>query len=368
MTENSILETDLSALRSNVEQIRREIGPDRKLIPVLKGDAYGLGAVRIARFLSGLGGIDTFAVSHVQEGIALREAGIREQILVMSLPLRDQMADALRYRLVMTLGGFHQFRPLRELAASAGRKIPVNLKLDTGLHRIGFLPEETDALCGALLESRDALEIVGTFSHHAAHDPETLDTQDRRFEEALEALRAAGIDPGLRHIAASASLEADPARLYDAVRVGRRLFLDHPTRPTGRIREAVSFRTRVTDVRIRKAGETLGYEGRVRLDRDARIGVLAVGYGDGLDPALAGAGAPVLVNGEEARLLAVCMDQSFIRLDGIPCEPGDEATLFGRDREGRLLSAQRSAGLIGWEGCDLTSRLTPRVKRVYLEG
>ena len=367
MTENSILEISLGALRANVAQLRAEIGPDRKLIPVLKGDAYGLGAARIARFLSDLGGVDTFAVSQVREGIALREAGIRENILVMSLPLRDQLEEALRHDLTVTLGSFHQFGPLRDLAAASGRKIPVSLKLDTGLHRIGFLPEEMDALCEALWNSRDALQIVGTFSHHAAHDPETLAAQNRRFEDMLASLRAAGIDPGLRHIAASASLETDPDHLYDAVRVGRRLFLDHPTQPTGRIREVASFRMRVTDVRLRRAGDTLGYGGPIRLERDTRIGVLSVGYGDGLDSLLADAGAPVLINGEKARLAAVCMDQSFVMLDDIPCEPGDEALLFGRDSEGRILPAQQIAGLIGWEGCDLTSHLTPRVQRVYLD-
>ena len=103
------------------------------------------------------------------------------------------------------------------------------------------------------------------------------------------------------------------------------------------------------------------------LGADTRVGVLSIGYGDGLDPALARAQAPVLVNGQRAKLLACCMDQSFVDLGEIPCEPGDEATLFGHDRNGVLLPAQEVLGLIGCEGCDQTVRLTDRVERVYLE-
>ena len=128
----------------------------------------------------------------------------------------------------------------------------------------------------------------------------------------------------------------------------------------------MSFRAYIADVRERRKGESLAYGGKLRLEKDTRVGVLSIGYGDGLDPALAQRQTPVLVNGQRARLLACCMDQSFLDLGEIPCEAGDEVTLFGYDRNGVLLPAQEVMSRIGCEGCDQTVRLTDRVERIYI--
>ena len=367
MTANAYLQIDLQTLKNNVEQIRKEIGLKIKLVPVLKANAYGLGAVKIGRFLSDLGGIDAFAVSHVNEGVELRRAGLEQEILVMSLPLDFQVEEAIAADLILTLGSFRQFPVLREAAVKTGKRISVSLKADTGLHRIGFLPEEMDRLVAELKKAESYLKIRDTFSHFSDHSEEQMALQCRRFRDFYGKLRDSGIDPGLCHMASSASLETGRDVLFDAVRVGRRLVLDNPETPTGAIREAVSFRAFLTDIRARRAGDTLGYDRKVILDRDTRVGILSIGYGDGLDPALANAGAPLLVRGEQARLLGCCMDQSFMDLGDIPCEPGDEVTLFGYDRGGAFLSSQEVAALIGCEGCDLTARLTERVERLYSE-
>ena len=198
------------------------------------------------------------------------------------------------------------------------------------------------------------IEIRNTFSHFSEHSREQMTLQSRRFRDFREKLLAAGIQPGLCHMASSASLESGEDVLFDAVRVGRRLILDNPDHPTGKIREAVSYRAWLADVRERRAGDTL-----------TRVGVLSIGYGDGFDPALFAAHAPVLIRGRRARLLACCMDQSFVDLGDLPAEAGDEVTLFGYDGKGNLLPGQEVAALIGCEGCDLTTRLTERVARVY---
>ena len=366
MIKNSYLQIDLQVLQENIEQIRRELGPAVKLIPVLKANAYGLGAVTLGRFLSDLGGIDCFAVSHVAEGIELRQAGLQQQILVMSLPLDTQVEAAVEHDLLITLGSFRQFPILREAARNAGKRIPVSLKVDTGLHRIGFLPEEIDRLITELKQADDVIEIRDTFSHFSEHSEEQMDLQCGRFRYFRERLLAAGIRPGLCHMASSASLETGEDVLFDAVRAGRRLLLDNPDCSTGRIREAVSFRAYVADVRERNKGESLAYGGKLKLKKKTRVGVLSIGYGDGLDPALASVQAPVLVNGQHATLLACCMDQSFLDLGEIPCEAGDEVTLFGNDGNGVILPAQEVMSLIGCEGVDQTARLTDRVDRVYV--
>ncbi|MCR5088358.1 MAG: alanine racemase [Oscillospiraceae bacterium] len=365
---NSYLEVRLDTVRRNVKSIQADLGERTKLIPVLKGNAYGLGAVRLAKDLSEMAGIDTFAVAQTAEGLELRNAGIRDKIMVMSLPLRHQVRTATEQNLILTLGAFHQFDVLRDVSKELGKKIAVQLKLDTGLHRIGFLPEEMERLCDCLRESSQYLQICGTFSHFSCNSTKQLQRQAELFRIMTCDLTKAGIEPGLCHMSSSGSMEAGPDWYFDAVRIGRRLYMDSPDTPTGTVGEAVSFRAWLTDIRQRRRGDTLAYGGKTVLASDSRIGVLSVGYGDGLDPGFVGKNAPVLVNGQRATLLDVCMDQSFVALDGIDCSPGDEVTLFGYDRSGNILPSQDVAALLDREGCDLTTRITDRVNRVYIEG
>lgn len=362
MLNNSYLILDAAALRDNVRALREELGT-AALVPVIKDNAYGLGAAAVARILSGCG-VDTFAVSHVSEGLELREAGIGGAIWLLSIPLDRQLLPAAEAGLIPPLGSFRQFPLLRQAAETLGRPIPVQLKLDTGLHRIGFTEDELPALLSSLHAHAPWLNIVGTFSHFSDDTVETMDRQFALFERMTAALRAEGIDPGLRHISSSASLEADAKYSLDAVRVGRRLYMDNPDKPTGRIREAASFRAYLTDIRQRRAGDSLAYGDSFHLRADTRVGVLSVGYGDGLDLNLFRCHAPVLIGGRRAGLLACCMDQSFVDLGGIDCEVGDEVTFFGYDSAGHFLSAQEVASAVGAnEGCALTGALTPRVAR-----
>lgn len=365
MMSNSYLQIDLQALRDNVETLRAEIGSETKLIPVIKGNAYGLGAARLAQAMDEMGGIDTFAVSEAAEGVTLRKAGIRQQILVMSLPLDCQLEEAVEWNLTLTLGSFRQFHLFRALSQKKQKRIPVSLKLDSGLHRIGFLPEEVDRLIEALKEAEHEIIVTDTFSHFSNTKEEEMRKQGGTFRSFLEKLRAAGIEPGFCHISSSASIEASKDYLFDAVRIGRGLMMDHPETNSGRIREVASFRTFLADIHDRKAGDVLGYDRGIRIGKATKVGILSVGYGDGLDPALAAAGATVLIRGQRTKLLGCCMDQSFVDLGTLDCEVGDTVTLFGSDGNGGFLSAQEMASLVGCEGCDLTVRLTDRVERIY---
>ena len=365
MLANAVLVVNLAALRANVRQIRKEIGPRVRLIPVLKGDAYGLGARMVAKTLASMDGIDTFALAHAAEGIALRQAGFSQKMLLLSMPPEAHLSAAIRADLTLPLARLDQFPVLKALAMSEGRPVPVSLVLDTGLHRLGFDISEAEALCSALRASEEFISPVGTYSHFAGRGPNFSRAQEALFHRFVDQIRAAGIDPGPLHMSSSASLEEGLALDQDAVRIGRRLFLDAPERSDGPIREVCSLRAFLTDVRPRKAGDAIGYGGKVVLPKDTRVGVISIGYGDGLDPALAEAHAPVLIRGVRVPLLSCCMDQSLLDLGALPAAPGDSVTLFGPDENGILLSAQESAGLIGCEGVDLTARLTPRVARVY---
>lgn len=366
MMNNSVLETDLALLRRNAESIVRAIPAGTKLLPVLKCDAYGLGAAEIARVLEPLEAVVGFAVAHVSEGLALRNAGITKDILVMSSALPWQLSAAVEANLTLACGRAGFASELQAAAEAAGKPAAIHIKIDTGLRRIGFAPEELGGLLEEL-KNAPSLRVTGTFSHFSDTSDAALCAREYAvYLRALDALRAAGIEPGLRHVACSAASEQYPEYCLDAVRVGRRLFMDAPTAPRGDILEVSTWRSFVTMVHPRRAGEQIGYGGAVTLAHDALIATVGVGYGDGLNPALASAKAPVLIGGKRCTLLACCMDQCLIDVTGTDCRPGDEVVFFGYDRFGNCLPSQEVALLIGGdEGCGLTAALSPRVVRAY---
>lgn len=365
---NSYLELDTDVLRGNVRAILRELPAGTKLIPVLKDDAYGMGMVEVARVLALFPELDCLAVAHVSEGVTLRREGIRQDILVMAGALESQLAAVVDYDLTLAIARTELIAPLAARAAAHGKCARVQLKLETGLHRIGVAPgEELTALIGELKAAGDAVEVTGAFSHFAEPaNAARCAEQTEIFLAGKAQLEAAGIALPQCHISGSETTELFPQYAMDAVRVGRRLYMDHPTAPRGNIREAVSWRGCITSVHLRRAGETLGYGGAFRLTRDTLVATLGVGYGDGLNESLVACGAPVLVRGQQCPLLACCMDQSFADVTAVHAEVGDEVTFFGCDRAGNFLSSQEMANRIGAnEGCGLTSALSARVSRVY---
>ena len=365
---NSVLETDLRLVRRNAGTIVRDLPTGARLLPVLKCDAYGLGAAETARVLEPLEAVCGFAVAHVSEGLALRAAGVEKDILVMSCALPWQLSAAVSAGLTLACGRPGFAAELEAAAKEQGRTAKIQIKIDTGLHRIGFAPEELDSLLSEL-KNAPSLRVTGTFSHFSDTANAALCAREYQFYgSALETLRAAGVDPGLRHVSCSAASELYPEYALDAVRVGRRLFMDHPTAPRGNIAEVSTWRSYVTMTAQRRAGERIGYGGAVTLGHDAVIATVGVGYGDGLPEALAAAKAPVLIGGKRCTLLACCMDQCLVDVTGVDCGAGDEAVFFGYDRFGNCLPSQEVALLIGGdEGCGLTAGLSPRVVRTYLQ-
>ena len=278
MMNNSVLETDLAHAPPQRRGHRARRSPrGRRLLPVLKCDAYGLGAAEIARVLEPLEAVAGFAVAHVSEGLALRRAGITKDLLVMSSALPWQLSAAVDADLTLTCGRAGFASELQAAAKAAGKTAAIHIKIDTGLHRIGFAPEELGGLLSEL-QNAPSLRVTGTFSHFSDTSDAALCAREYLlYETALETLRAAGIEPGLRHVACSAASEQYPQYCLDAVRVGRRLFMDAPTAPRGDIREVSTWRSFVTMVHARSAGERVGYGGAVALERDAVLATVGVG-------------------------------------------------------------------------------------------
>ncbi len=369
-TYNSYLEIDLGQLLENARSILESLDAGTALIPVLKDDAYGLGLVPVAKTLCTLPAIRTLAVAHVSEGLRLRESGIEREILVMGGALPFQLEAACLAELTLSCAHLGFAGSLAAAAERTGKRGRLHIKIDTGLHRIGVGPEELDALTEELRRAGDRLEITGAFSHFSDAGDRALDEEEYRlFLDCLERLSAAGIRIPMRHMACSLTSELYPEYHLDAVRCGRRLYMDRPGVTGGTIREVASWRSYITNLRPRKVGDYIGYGRSVRLERDCLVATVGVGYGDGLNQGLFPIGGPVLVGGRRCRLLACCMDQCMVDVSGADCAVGDEVTFFGTDRAGNFLSSQEVAALVGGdEGCGLTSALSYRVARVYLNG
>lgn len=366
---NSYLYVDMDILRGNLESIAASLPADCSIIPVLKDDAYGLGLCPVAAVLAECERVECFAVAHVSEGLALRASGIGKDILVMGSPLPFQLESAILTKLTLCAASSESLALMDEAAGRLGMEARIQVKLDIGLHRIGVdCGEELDSFIETLKACRNIC-CCGVFSHfsHAGND-ELCAEQYALFEKGVKKLSAAGINTRPRHISCSASSELYPQYSMDAVRLGRRLYMDSPDKPRGDIKELCSWRSYVTSVKERRAGDSLGYGSGFFLERDATIATVGVGYGDGLDLRLFEKGEKILINGQACTLLCCCMDQCMVDVSGMDCKAGDEVTFFGYDGKGGYISAQELAMSIGAnEGCALTSALSSRVARIYSE-
>ena len=367
---NSYLHIDTARLKANIEAIISSLPCGTQLIPVLKCDAYGFGAGKVAAIMEDFPAVQTIALAQVSEGIELRSKGWTRGILITGAAATEaQRTAAVEEDIALTAYSADFIRALAATARRLQKTVQVHIKINTGLNRLGFrIGDELDEGIAALKECSDAVRVTGCFSHFTEMEtPDEAETkkQYNEYMSALEALRSAGIDVGIRHICASAGYEFHPEMALDAVRLGRRLYYDNPIRPDGGIVEAASWRAVITDVRMRKAGERLGYGEGYPITADTKIAMLGVGYGDGLFNKVVAAKAPVLVNGKRAKLVSCCMDQCFLDVTGIDCSFGDEAVLFGYDESGNYLPAQEVASLMNDEACTLTAALGPRVLRIY---
>lgn len=353
--KNSVLTVSIPAIKSNFIEIINEIGPNCKCVPVLKANAYGFGLETVARALLDTGLTDTIAVSHVAEGLELRK--ITDcKIWVISAPIDFQLKEAVENNLTLTVARTGVLPQINRYG-----KADVQIKIETGLNRIGVKPgpeldEILDELC-----SCENVSLTGMFSHFSTDIHERMEQQYSVFLKAVSQAEARGFSGFLKHMAGSASVETTEAYNLDAVRVGRRLYMDSPVRPTGKIHEVCSYHSFLTAVYDRKCGEPLGYNDSYILSRDTKVGVIGVGYGDGYPAILFNNHAPVIINGKHCRLLTCCMDQSFVDLTDTDAAPGDKVLFFGDG-----LTSQEVASYMNDEGCTITSNLTDRVERIYI--
>ncbi len=363
------VEVDHAALRTNLAAVRA-LASGAQVIAVVKANAYGHGAVPVARTLTAAGA-ERLAVATIDEASELRDAGIDAPIMLLWGVGPDEVADVIAHELEPIVTDLETVDLLDGEAGRAGRRISVHLKVDTGLGRQGAAPDDALAVASAVARSRN-LSIVGTMSHLAVpgEDDAQTDVQHLRLARVVDAMRSSGIDPGIVHVSASGGILAGaPATRADAVRPGLVLYGLLPAWATDRdpgLRPVLSLKARALRVFDLAAGDAIGYGLRFRATEATRIATLGIGYGDGWPRAHANNGT-VLVRGQRAPIVgAVSMDGLTVdvgHIDGVSV--ADEFVLIGA-QEGDRISADEVAAQRRTISYEVTTALRGRLPRLHL--
>lgn len=359
------LEVNLKAVVENLNHYRSQLKPDTKLVCMIKADAYGAGAVEIAKTLQDHR-VDYLAVAVADEGVTLRKAGITANIMVMN-PEMSSFKTLFDYYLEPEI---YSFRLLEALVAAAEREgitgWPVHIKIDTGMHRLGFETNEIDTLVHRL-KRQMAVMPRSVFSHFVGADSDSFNEfsaiQFQRFDEASRRLQAAFDHKILRHIANSAGIEHFPERQLDMCRLGIGLYGVNPLAEENSLSTVSSLKTTILQLRRVPAGDSVGYSRKTVLQRDSVVGAIPIGYADGLFRQLGNRRGYCIVNGQRADYVGnICMDVAMIDVTDIDCHEGDSVEIFGQQLPVSVVSEQ--VGTIPYE---ILTAVSNRVKRVYFQ-
>ncbi len=365
------VETDLAAIRHNARHLAGLAGA-ATLMAVVKANAYGHGAVEVARAALAAGA-RWLGVARAAEGLQLRAGGLSAPVLVLGYTPPGQAAEALARDLTLTVFEHDTAAAYAAAARALGRPARVHVKLDSGMGRLGVLPADALAFVRAL-HALDGLAVDGLFTHFAASD--TADqtstvAQMRALDEVLAALSAAGLRPPLVHASNSAGVLRQPLARYDLVRSGILLYGLDPSDDVlapAELRPALSWKTRVAQVKTLPPGHGVSYGPEYTTTTTETVAVLAVGYADGFRRVPKNVNG-VLIGGQRASVRGrVCMDQCVAGVSHVPgVRVGDEVVLIGR-QGAEHLRAEEVAGRWGTINYDATSGIMARVERIFTDG
>jgi alanine racemase len=384
-------EVSVSALTHNLRSIRDFVNPPqerrkppRKVLSIVKGNGYGHGGPQVAKILEKAGS-DWFGVTCTEEGIAVRKAGVRKPILVLTSFWAGEEPELLKHDLTPVVHRCEQLQVLDRAVARRGSRKPASfhLKIDTGMNRLGIATSDIDCIARQLGKCKH-LRLGGVLTHLASSEAfsatpqgEQTPRQQDKFFAAVEHLRKLGVDPGIVHMANSAAIASRPDTWADMVRPGVILYGYHPGYdPQEKRGEAerllplkpvMSLRTRIISMRRIQTGTAVGYNARFVATRPSVIAVLAAGYGDGIHRSLSNGKGCVLVRGRLAPVVGiVSMDVTMVDVTEVPgVEIGDQVTVYGVDGE-HVRPANLVAREIGTVTSDLLCAVTQRVPRLYV--
>ncbi|MGN6476221.1 MAG: bifunctional UDP-N-acetylmuramoyl-tripeptide:D-alanyl-D-alanine ligase/alanine racemase [Flavipsychrobacter sp.] len=361
----TVLSINLSSLTHNLNVFRGMLKPGVKVMAMVKAFSYGSGSYEIAHLLQ-YSGVDYLSVAYIDEGIALRKAGITMPIMVMS-------PDAISFDRMIAWKLEPEIFNIRSLELFTGiaqtlqvKNYPVHIKLDTGMHRLGFMPHELEALMEHL-DNNPQVYIASVFSHLAASEDPTMDSftvhQHEQFEQMSQALLNKLSYRPLRHICNSAAIARHPEMHYEMVRLGLGLYgIDGSGILQDDLKQISTLKTTIAQIKTIPAGETVGYGRKAHIDKETRIATISIGYADGYPRALGNGKAHVLVHGKPAKLVGVvCMDMCMIDVSDIAeAKEGDDVIVFSPELP--LTQLATWADTIPYE---MMTGISQRVKRVY---
>ena len=365
-------EIDLSNLEHNYRALRAMLPQGCRFLGVVKADAYGHGAVQVARRLETLGA-EYLAVACLDEALELRQARITTPILILGYTPTERAEALLDNGITQTVYDVEMARALSDAAAAAGKTLKIHVKADTGMSRLGWLcgGEDQSAAVEAIAQvcALPGLEAEGIYTHFANADGDEDYTmlQFTRFLDLLEALKERGITFAIRHCAASAAALKFPCTHLDMVRPGIALYGHYPD-PSCEgldgpgLRPVMTLKTRVASVKTVPAGTPVSYGCTHVLDRETKLAALTIGYADGL-PRLCSDKLEVLIGGQRAPVVGrICMDMCMADVTGLDVAPGDEVEVFGEH-----LPIEDVAALAGTIQYELLCAVSPRVHGAYLD-
>lgn len=364
-------EIDIDALIHNLRGIKKRAGK-RKIMAVVKANAYGHGAMQLAPVISGYA--DAFAVATFEEAMELRKAGVEKEILILSPVPQAQYPMIIKNDIATVTFSLDGAKALSAAAGAAGKRARAYVAVDTGMGRIGLSSDDCGICEAEAIYAEKNIDFIGIITHYAcadSSDKSSLREQANRFDAFCEKLRADGYDIGLRSCDNSAAF-TDCADSYEAVRVGIVIYGMYPSDEVKKenlpLLPVMSLKTKVTQVKTVPAGTKISYGHTFKAEKPMKIATLAIGYADGIPLSLSGKGS-VIISGRKVPIVGrVCMDQMMVDVtDARNVDVGDTAVIFGSDG-GATITADEVAAVAGTINYDIVCRLDCRVPRVFISG
>lgn len=364
-------EIDIDALIHNLREIKKRAGK-RKIMAVVKANAYGHGAMQLAPVISGYA--DAFAVATFEEAMELRKAGVEKEILILSPVPQAQYPMIIKNDIATVTFSLDGAKALSAAAGAAGKRARAYVAVDTGMGRIGLSSDDCGICEAEAIYAEKNIDFIGIITHYAcadSSDKSSLREQAKRFDAFCEKLRADGYEIGLRSCDNSAAF-TDCADSYEAVRVGIVIYGMYPSDEVKKenlpLLPVMSLKTKVTQVKTVPAGTKISYGHTFKAEKPMKIATLAIGYADGIPLSLSGKGSVIISDRKVPIVGRVCMDQMMVDVtDARNVDVGDTAVIFGSDG-GATITADEVAAVAGTINYEIVCRLDCRVPRVFISG
>jgi len=365
-SHETVLEVNLNAMSANLSYIRSRLRPKVKIMAMVKAFAYGSGSYDVARYLE-YSGVEYLSVAYIDEGVHLRQAGISLPIMVLN-PEPSGYQSMIRNNLEPQIYSFRTLQAFNDalLKFEFGEGYPVHIMVNTGMNRLGFEADEIDELIEYLIE-KDHIKTVSVFSHLAGSDEELFDRytdcQIELFDSILKKFRKKGFTP-MGHILNSNGILRHGSAQYDMVRLGLGLYGLSTHRDFQKFLKPVSsLKTSISQIRKVKKGFGVGYNPKIKLNRDSMIATIPIGYADGLHRSLGNGKGKVIINGQALPFVgSICMDMCMVDVTDITCEEGDAVELFGKNQ-----SIYAMAEYLETIPYEVLTNVSERVKRIFIQ-